>query len=126
MSDDYASKEDVQSILKAMGESTSAISNLAIKLEHQSELIEASDKRNDKRIEKLEIEAKEDRKASAASRKEMHKEIAQISGRLMPVESITTIMKTIATRIIGTLITMFVVGGVGMFVLLKVLEATPK
>lgn len=126
MAGDYASKEDVQSILKAMGESTSAISNLAIKLEHQSELIEASDKRNDKRIEKLEIEAKEDRKASAASRKEMHKEIAQISGRLMPVESITTIMKTIATRIIGTLITMFVVGGVGMFVLLKVLEATPK
>jgi Fe2+ transport system protein B len=126
MSDDYASKEDVQSILKAMGESTSAISNLAIKLEHQSSLIEASEKRNDKRIEKLEIEAKEDRKSSAESRKEMHKEIAQISGRLMPVESITTIMKTIATRIIGTLITMFVVGGVGMFVILKILEAAPK
>jgi Fe2+ transport system protein B len=126
MSDDYASKEDVQSILKAMGESTSAISNLAIKLEHQSSLIEASEKRNDKRIEKLEVEAKEDRKASASSRKEMHKEIAQISGRLMPVESITTIMKTIATRIIGTLITMFVVGGIGMFVILKILEAAPK
>jgi Fe2+ transport system protein B len=126
MAGDYASKEDVQSILKAMGESTSAISNLAIKLEHQSELIEASDKRNDKRIEKLEVEAKEDRLLAAASRKEIHKDIAAISGRLTPVESMTVIIKNISTKLVGTLITMFIVGGVGMFILLKVLEAAPK
>lgn len=118
MAGDYASKDDVQDILKAMGESTSAISNLAIKLEHQSELIEASDKRNDKRIEKLEIEAKEDRQASAASRKEMHKDIAIIAVRLAPVESMTSIIKTISTRIIGTLVTLFITGGVSVYLVM--------
>jgi Fe2+ transport system protein B len=126
MSDNYASKEDVQSILKAMGESTSAISNLAIKLEHQSSLMEASEKRSVKRIDKLETKAEEDRKDAAASRKEMHKEITTISSRLIPVESMTVIIKNISTKLIGTLITMFIVGGVGMFILLKILEAAPK
>jgi Fe2+ transport system protein B len=122
MSGDYASKDDVQSILKAMGESTSAISNLAIKLEHQSSLIEASEKRNDKRIEKLEVEAKEDRKSAAASRKEIHKDIAAMVGRLIPVESMTSIIKTISTRIIGTLVTLFITGGVSVyFVMTKLL-----
>jgi Fe2+ transport system protein B len=121
MTGDYASKNDVQDILKAMGESTSAISNLAIKLEHQSTLIEASEKRNDKRIEKLEIEAKEDRRASAASRKEMHKEITTIAVRLVPVESMTSIIKTISTRIIGTLVTLFITGGVSVYFVMKLL-----
>lgn len=118
---EYALKDDVQSILKAMGESTAAISNLAIKLEHQSTLIEAAEKRNDKRIEKLEVEAKEDRKAAAASRKDMHKEIYLIGSRLIPVESISGILKTISVRIIGTLITMFIVGGVSAYFITKLL-----
>lgn len=118
MSDDYASKDDVQSILKAMGESTSAISNLAIKLEHQSVLMEKSEERNVKRIDKLEVEAKEDRKESAASRKEMHEKITIIGGRLIPVESMTKIIKTISTRIIGTLITSFITGGVFVYLVM--------
>jgi len=118
---EYASKDDVQSILKAMGESTSAISNLAIKLEHQSSLIEAAEKRNDKRIEKLEVEAKEDRHAAAASRKEMHKEISIISSRLVPTELMTETIKKISTKIIGTLITLFITGGVSVYFLTKLL-----
>jgi Fe2+ transport system protein B len=119
---DYVSQEDFNSILRAMGESTTAISNLAIKLEHQSEIIEADAQRNDKRIDKLELKAEEERKTSAQSRKEMHKQIHSISERLVPTELVADTIKTISTKLISTLVILFVTGGFGMFMVLKAME----
>ncbi len=126
MADDssYASKEDFNQILKAIGESTTAVSNLAVKLEHQSSLIEAAEKRNDKRIDKLELEAKEDRKSSSASRKEMHKEITDLGQRLIPTELMTETITKLSNKIIGTLAVSFIVGGIGVFAIFKAMGAS--
>ena len=112
---------DVRAMIKAVGESTAAIGNLALKLEHQSGILEANEARNEKRLDKIEREARDDRKTSAGSRKEMHEDIGSIKGRLGPLEGITSTISAISTKIVGTLITMFVVGGIEMFFAMKTL-----
>jgi Fe2+ transport system protein B len=140
MSDEFASKDDINSILRAMsesnaamvrlaekgeeqnrltlvaiGESTTVISNLAVKLEHQSSLIEASEERNDKRIDKLETEAKEDRKSASASRKEMHKEITDLGQRLIPAEIMTDSISKLSNKIIGSLFVAIAIGAIAVY-----------
>ena len=150
MSDEYASKTDLELVIKLISESNKAMnertekneeqnkltlsaiaesikvtSNLAIKVEHQSSLIEASEKRNDKRIDKLELEAKEDRKSASASRKDMHKEISDLSERVIPTELMTKTVTTLSNKIIGTLVVLFVTGGVTAFILIRESGADP-
>lgn len=116
-------RSDMRELIKVVSESTVAVSNLAIKVEHQSDLHESSEKRNDKRLDKIEKEAKEDREKSAASRKEMHSDISDIKERLGPLESLKNIISTISTKLIGSLILMFVGGGIGIFAIIKTLGA---
>ncbi len=148
MSDQFASKDDINSILAAMGESnlamvrlaergeeqnrltliaisesTKVISNLAVKLEHQSSLIEASEERNDKRIDKLEVEAKEDRVSASSSRKEMHQEITNLAQRLIPTEIMTDSISKLTNKIIGSLFVAIIIGGVVAYGTIKALGA---
>ena len=148
MSDQFASKDDINSILTAMGESnlamvrlaergeeqnrltliaisesTKVISNLAVKLEHQSSLIEASEERNDKRIDKLEVEAKEDRVSASSSRKEMHQEITNLAQRLIPTEIMTDSISKLTNKIIGSLFVAIIIGGVVAYGTIKALGA---
>ena len=116
---EYASHEDVKAIIEAVGKSTAAISNLALKLEHQSEILEANEKRNDKRLDKIEAEAKEDRVSSSKARKELHEEVSNIKERLKPVEGISGVIKDIAVKLIGSLALTFIVGGISVFAIVK-------
>lgn len=115
----YASHEDVRDIIRAVGESTAAVSNLAIKLEHQSSLFEASEKRNEKRLDKLEDDVKHDREKSGESRKAIHEDISKIKQRLKPVEGMSKVISQIGTKIIGSLAVTFIGGGVAIFAIIK-------
>ena len=102
--------EDVRLLVKVVTEQTVAIGALSIEVCHQSELHKESEKRNEKQRDEMIVAINENRIKNE-----------DLDKRLIPVEGISKTISSIATKIIGSLFLVFILGGVSIFVLIKAL-----
>ena len=108
MADDYASHEDIKLIVQAVSDLTRATGEMVIRFDHQASLFKASEERREKEHDKMELEIKANRLSNEA-----------IEKRLIPVEGTNKLISSIATKIIGSLVLVFILGGVGIFAAIK-------
>ncbi len=115
----FASRDDMTEMSKSVGSLANQISILVTELKNDRKSADNRELKHNKDVDSLKLELKEEIRLAAAERKELRASMQKLRERIIPVESISETIKSISTKIIGSLLLMSLAGGIGVFALIK-------
>lgn len=115
----FASHDDVKEMSNNVHLLTNQISNLVVELKNDRKSADEREARHNKDVDELKAALEKESNIALIDRKELREDVQKIKERLIPVENISKLIKNIATKIIGSLALMFIVGGTSVFAMIK-------